>query len=67
MYFDSLQSVLAMDGHGAFVWSAYLLTGAVIVMIVVAPIRRRKRVLLQLAAELKRSQGRSDNGMTGGH
>jgi heme exporter protein D len=66
MYFDSLQAALTMDGHGVYVWIAYLLTLVVIVVVLVAPARRRKRLLLALAAELKRTRGMPDNSVTGG-
>lgn len=64
MYFDSLQALLEMDGHGAYVWSAYLLSIAVIAIALIVPVRRRKALLLQLSAELKRAQ--VDNRTTGG-
>jgi heme exporter protein D len=56
MYFDSLHALLAMDGHGVYVWTAYGVTGLVIAAGLLAPLRRRKRFLLQLAAELKRAK-----------
>jgi heme exporter protein D len=56
MYFDSLHALLAMDGHGVYVWTAYGVTGLVIAVGLLAPLRRRKRFLLQLAAELKRAK-----------
>ena len=56
MYFDSLQAVLEMDGHGIYVWAAYLVGIAVIAMAVIIPMRRRKALLLQLSAEHKRAQ-----------
>jgi heme exporter protein D len=56
MYFQSLDAVLHMDGHGAFVWSAYLISAAVILYIMVSPGRRRRRVLKQLAGETKRQR-----------
>ena len=56
MYFDSLQAVLEMDGHGIYVWAAYLVGIAVIAMAVIIPMRRRKALLLQLSAEQKRAQ-----------
>ncbi len=58
MYFDSLDALLYMEGHGAFVWSAYLITGVVVAMLLLAPRRRRRRVLRQLSGELRRRQGR---------
>ncbi len=57
MYFDSLPAALAMEGHGAYVWGSYLVTVAVIAMVVMAPVLRRRRFLRQLAAQIKRAQG----------
>ncbi len=60
MYFDSLHALLTMDGHGVYVWSAYLVTITVIAATLLAPRYRRKRFLQQLAAELKRAKGTHD-------
>ena len=57
MYFDSVHALLTMDGHGVYVWSAYLVTIAVIAATLLAPRYRRKRLLQQLTAELKRTKG----------
>lgn len=63
MYFDSFSALLAMDGHGGFVWSAYAITLLVIVLMVVIPIRRRRRVLLELQGQLRReTQAESKEG-----
>ena len=56
MYFDSLSAALHMDGHGVFVWSAYLITAIVVATILVAPGRRQKRFLRQLQGELRRQR-----------
>lgn len=56
MYFDSLTAVLNMDGHGVYVWLAYGVTLAVIAAILVAPLRRRNRLLRQLAMEQRRAR-----------
>jgi heme exporter protein D len=56
LYFRSVDSLLDMDGHGAFVWSAYLIAAFVLVAIVVVPVRRKRRFLRQLAGELKRRE-----------
>jgi len=58
MYFDDVHAVLTMGGHGGYVWTAYLVSAAVIVLLLLAPLRRRKRTLAQLAGELKRNRGR---------
>jgi heme exporter protein D len=57
MYFDSLHALLTMDGHGAYVWTAYGVTVAVIAATLFAPLRRRRQFLLQLRGELKRTRG----------
>lgn len=57
MYFESLAAALQMDGHGAFVWSAYLITLGVIAFILYAPKRREKRFLRQLEGQIRRSGG----------
>ncbi len=57
MYFDSFDALLTMDGHGAYVWTAYLITIAVLAAILITPGRRRKKFLRQLVGELKRSRG----------
>jgi heme exporter protein D len=56
MYFDSLQALLFMEGHGAYVWFVYLVTVLVIAAVLIAPVRRRKRLLARLNAELGQSQ-----------
>lgn len=57
MYFESLQALLSMDGHGVYVWTAYLVTIATIAFVMIAPVRRRKRFIANLAATLKRTPG----------
>jgi len=56
MYFESLSAALHMDGHGAFVWSAYLVTIIVIAGLLIVPIRREKLFFRQLKGVLKRQQ-----------
>lgn len=57
MYFDSLAAALTMDGHGMYVWPAYLIAVLVIVTILVTPWRRQRKFLQLKSAELKRQQG----------
>ncbi len=64
MYFQSLDAILHMDGHGAFVWSAYLISAVVILFILGSPGRRRRRFLKQLAGEAKRQGVVSDVGVS---
>lgn len=57
MYFDSFSAALAMEGHGPFVWGAYLICILVVTAILLGPARRKRRFLRRLAGELKRQQG----------
>lgn len=54
MYFDSIHALLGMDGHGVYVWTAYLVTLATISYLLIAPMRRRRRFLASLVATRKR-------------
>ena len=55
MYFDSVRAALEMDGHGAFVWSAYLVSLIVIALLLRAPYRRRRRLLAAIRAGQRRA------------
>ncbi|NND68112.1 MAG: heme exporter protein CcmD [Halioglobus sp.] len=57
MYFESVQAMLEMDGHGMFVWSAYAVTAVVLVAMVVAPLRRRRRLIREIGGAARREQG----------
>jgi len=54
MYFESLSAALHMDGHGVFVWSAYLVTTLVVAAVLIVPKRREKLFFRQLQGVLKR-------------
>ncbi|MEM8562919.1 MAG: heme exporter protein CcmD [Pseudomonadota bacterium] len=45
-----------MAGHGAFVWAAYGISLLVILFILIAPVRRKSRILLRLSGEVRRQQ-----------
>ena len=62
MYFDNLNAVLVMEGHGGYVWLAYAVTLSVLAILLVAPMRRRRRQLRQLAMDLRRARGDSAGG-----
>jgi heme exporter protein D len=66
MYFDNLHALLTMEGHGFYVWSAYLVTIIVIAIALITPVRRRKRFLQHLAVELKRSEAAPSGSTSGG-
>ena len=56
MYFDTVQAALSMDGHGSFVWAAYLVTLLIISAILLLPTLRRRRLLRRVATELARQE-----------
>ena len=56
MYFDTVQAALSMDGHGSFVWVAYLVTLLIISAILLLPTLRRWRLLRRVATELARQE-----------
>ncbi|MBN7798977.1 heme exporter protein CcmD [Parahaliea mediterranea] len=58
MYFDSVHAALAMEGHGPFVWAAYVITLAVLAAMLTAPARRARRLRRELAGNFKRNAGR---------
>jgi heme exporter protein D len=65
MYFDSFQALLTMNGHGIYVWPAYLITIVVIMAVLIAPVRRSNRLLEQLAAQLRRTESATGSGVRG--
>jgi heme exporter protein D len=64
MQFDSLLAAWQMNGHGPFVWSAYLICLVVLVSLVWAPLARKRRLLRELrGAERRRQHARSAPGV----
>ncbi len=55
MYFESLAALWDMDGHGIYVWLAYLLTACPIAVMVWLPIKRLRQHWRWIEAELRRS------------
>lgn len=53
MYFDDLTQLWRMDGHGPYVWSAYLIWLLVIISLVRIPLGRRRRVLARVRSRLR--------------
>lgn len=43
--FDSLYAFWVMEGHGLYVWSAYLVSLAIMVWLVAGPVVRRRQLL----------------------
>ena len=43
--FESVGELLAMAGHGPYVWACYAITVAVLILLVVSPVRKKARFL----------------------
>ena len=58
MYFESFADLLAMGKHGVYVWTAYGIGLAVLVLNVVLPIVARRRYLQDTARRLRREEAK---------
>ena len=56
MQFESWAAALAMDGHGAYVWSVYLAALLVVVFLLLGPVLRSRRIMLERRGQLRRAQ-----------
>ena len=56
MYFESIAAAMEMDGHGAYVWSAYLISIVVLTYLIWSPFRRRRSLEVQVRGELRRAE-----------
>mgnify|MGYP006196924517 FL=1 len=58
MSFSSFAEFLAMGSHGAYVWSAYGISLAILALNVVLPILARRRYLQDEARRLRREKSK---------
>jgi heme exporter protein D len=56
LQFESLSEFWTMGGHGVFVWSVYLLTLIVFILLVLKPLARNKRFFIEQAQFIRRQQ-----------
>ena len=45
-----------MNGHGAYVWSVYLVALVVVVFLLVGPLLRSRRIMRERRGQLRRAQ-----------
>ena len=64
MQFENLNALLAMDGHGPFVWSAYAIALIVLVAIAWLPLARQRRFLREQQQMAQRRHARSQSPTT---
>lgn len=62
--FESLQDFLQMSGHGPYVWSAYVISIAVMLWLVISPLRRRRRLLADVERQLRREAARQHDNVS---
>ena len=48
MYFDSIADIFYMNGHGVFVWSAYLLSFLCVLLLIFSNLKMHKSLLKRL-------------------
>nr|WP_312971277.1 heme exporter protein CcmD [Pseudomonas sp.] len=58
MNFASFADFLAMGNHGAYVWSAYGICLAVLVLNVLLPLQAKRRYLQDEARRMRREESR---------
>ncbi len=58
MYFDGLPELLAMDGHGVYVWSVYGVATIIIAALALSPLVKRRRFVREETQRLRR-EGRA--------
>jgi heme exporter protein D len=56
MQFDSLAALWSMNGHGAFVWSAYAIAACTLLALVLAPLQKQRRFFAEQRASERRRQ-----------
>lgn len=59
--FENFDALLAMGGHGPYVWGAYVISLAIMAWLALAPLRRQRVLLADLRqriqAQRKRGEG----------
>lgn len=60
MYFESFSDLIAMDGHGGYVWFCYGIAFFVIATLFWQPLAKKKQFIKQQAAVLRRQQAQAD-------
>lgn len=56
MVFDSVSALLAMDGHGPYVWFSYGASVLVLVGLIISAAQRRRAAVARIRAMLRREQ-----------
>jgi len=54
--FDNVSQLLNMAGHGIYVWTAVLVTLALVAWLIINPLLQRRDVFKEIAREVSREQ-----------
>lgn len=60
MYFENLSQLIAMDGHGPYVWAVYVMALIMVLWLVISPLRIKRRFFIEEKARLRRETNRQD-------
>ena len=63
--FDSLGAALAMEGHGPYVWAVVVVAVVIVLYLLLAPVLRSKRIILEQRGVLRREQRQDIQKMEG--
>ena len=58
--FESFDALLAMGGHGPYVWGAYGFTLAIMAWLALAPLRRQRVLLTELRQRIQAQRQRGE-------
>jgi len=58
MYFDNIEALLYMNGHGVYVWSSVAVTGAAMLWLVIAPLFKQRALLNEVRRDIQRQHDR---------
>ncbi len=58
--FDNVSGMLHMAGHGIYVWTAVLVTLALIAWLIINPLLQRRHVIEEIAQDVARGQLRQN-------
>ena len=58
--FDNVGGMLHMAGHGIYVWTAVLVTLALIAWLIINPLLQRRHVIEEIAQDVAREQLRQN-------
>ena len=61
MQFASFQEFLLMDGHGPYVWLAVFVSLAVLVALIISPLRQQRKAIDRIARQLLIDQSNKEN------